>query len=487
MKQDFRTLFASSPAALTDNGDVAHTTTGSVLLDLWSGMCRSTKGALSESLATDLKTKLPLAWAEDRILTIRLLFFKRDCRGGAGERDIFEVGFGWLVDTYPSVALQLMEAIPEYGSWRDLTKLSGFNNDNIAAVFSMQLSKDKTAVQKSLAAKWAPGYKQNRSLADAIAKQLFPKSKDRQKQYRLLLSKLRTDLKVVERLQSLNQWSQIEYKGVPSLAMNRYRKAFAKHDLERWNQYNVALLEKTTTVNSKQLMPHEILQQPLHEQLTISQWSTMVADIKLRGTLRKAVAMADVSESMNGTPMDVAIALGILVSECSTMQDLMISFTEKPRFFNLKGCTLMQKVENVRREKGYNTDLRGAFRVLLDRAVEMRLLESEMPETLLVISDMQFDNDAVSGGWDSSTYTDVCRMYTKKGYKTPLIVFWNVNGRLSSMPVTMLDRGVITISGWSQSLLEHVMSGDVSNPMAFMKSVLNRPRYTKLTAGLVWP
>lgn len=470
--------------AVTQNGDPTNATTGTALLDIWSGITRDQHyRGLDPELRDRFMSLLAAAWQEDRVLTIRLIFFKRDCRGGAGERAIFLAGFQWLIDNWEPVAVQLMHRIPEYGSWRDLKHLD-LDRDHVAELFREQLERDDASESASLCAKWAPTRKSDPVLAGAIAQRLF--KREPQKRYRQLISRLRERLGVCERRQSLGQWDSINYSQVPSLAMNRYRSAFARRNPERWSEYMQHLANRTQKVNSTQLMPYEIIQQPLGAQLTISQWDNMVEDIRKRGTLDRAVAMSDVSGSMSGLPMDVAISLGILVSQCSSVRDAMISFTDEPRFFNLGGMTLSEKVGEIRQHVGYSTNLRAAFHVLLERTRELGMRADEVPHTLLIISDMQFDSGEISDGWDASTYEDIKRLYDQFGYQAPTMVFWNVNGQLNTMPVTMLDRGVITLSGWSQNLLELVMTGDVSDPLSFMKSVLNRPRYAVLTKDLVF-
>lgn len=475
----------TAPVTYTQNGDITNATTGTALLDIWSGITRNQHyRGLEPELEERLLKLVKQAWQDDAIMLIRLLFFKRDCRGGAGERAIFLAGFQWLINNHEPVAMQLLHLIPEYGSWRDLKQLD-VDVDHLAELFQTQLDKDSTGKSISLCAKWAPTPKTNKALSNAIARKLY-KGGEFQKRYRQLISRLREQLDVCERKQSLGKWDQIEYQKVPSLAMNRYRKVFARRDTERWNEYLGQLANREAKVNSTQLMPHEILRQPLGEQLTISQWDTMVEDVRKRGTLGRAVAMADVSGSMSGLPMDVAVALGILVSQCSSIKDALISFTDRPQFFYLRDKTLAEKVCEVQLHVGYNTNLRLAFEELLKKSRELGLTPEEAPQTLLIISDMEFDDGSVSRGWNGSTYEDIKKMYNQYEYQAPTMVFWNVNGRLGTMPVTQLDRGVITLSGWSQNLLELVMNGDVSDPLAFMKSVLNRPRYSAVTDGLVF-
>ena len=55
-----------------------------------------------------------------------LLFEKRDCRGGEGEKRIFEHYFWSLASHYPAHCLEMISLIPEYGCWKDMFELINY-------------------------------------------------------------------------------------------------------------------------------------------------------------------------------------------------------------------------------------------------------------------------------------------------------------------------------------------------------------------------
>jgi hypothetical protein len=487
----------ASASAVTTNGDLAHASVGSSILDFFSGVCRKDKklDAAMEARITEL---MPLCWAEDPLLTMKLLFYKRDCREGAGERRIFELGFNWVLEHHLFDAIINLEHVPEYGSWKDVEKLfSGPAASNAALMFAEQLERDNSALieagvdrsvaRVSLAAKWAPTLGGSADSKHGAAHQIARVMKlgaKWERTYRHMLRNLRDHLAVTEALMSAGKWDAIDFSKVPSLAMQRYRKAFERHTPEKWQAYIASLKRGETKVNSKQLMPHEIIStRHLHDPLTQHQWDAVVADVRSRGTLKNALAMCDVSGSMSGLPMDVSIALGVLVSEVSeAARDLVISFTEQPRFFDLKGLGLAEKVSRIQSEVGYNTNLRRAFEEILKRAADLKLEQSQMPDKLIIISDMQFDQAITCGGeaFQASTYEDVKRMYAQAGYRVPQVIFWNVRGASTAFPVTEADRGVCMVSGFSQNILNSVL-GDITNPRDIMLQTLNSERYSRVT------
>ena len=69
---------------LTENGAVAYKTTESDLLDLFAVI-----GALRKRPTTEVIEKFNRAFAEDKLLAMKMLFYARDIRNGLGERKIF--------------------------------------------------------------------------------------------------------------------------------------------------------------------------------------------------------------------------------------------------------------------------------------------------------------------------------------------------------------------------------------------------------------
>ncbi|GAY52564.1 hypothetical protein CUMW_142830 [Citrus unshiu] len=69
------------------------------------------------------------------------------------------------------------------------------------------------------------------------------------------------------------------------------------------------------------------------------QWSRMVEDMSKKGKLTNCLAVTDVSASMGGFPMELSIALGLLVSELSEepCKGKLITFSENPEIHLIQG------------------------------------------------------------------------------------------------------------------------------------------------------
>ena len=105
---------------LTENGAVTHKTSGSACLDLFA-----TVGALRRASDDEIVTRFVRAFAEDRDLAVKLLFFARDIRGGLGERRVFRVILKHLAHMAPATVRRNLPFVSEYGRFDDLLVLLG--------------------------------------------------------------------------------------------------------------------------------------------------------------------------------------------------------------------------------------------------------------------------------------------------------------------------------------------------------------------------
>ena len=127
-----------------------------------------------------------------------------------------------------------------------------------------------------------------------------------------------------------------------------------------------------------------------------------------------------------------------------------------------------------------NTDLQAVFRLILSTAVRNRVRQEELPETLYIISDMEFDSCA--RGADVTNFEDAVRLYRRYGYRLPRVVFWNVQSRSRQQPVRSNEQGVALVSGCTPRIFSQVMSGDM-DPYSNMMSVIGGERYEKIRAA----
>ena len=170
-------------------------------------------GAMRGMEKQRLLAKVSKAFNEDSLTTMKILFWARDVRGGAGERQIFRDCLLWLCDNHREVLHKNIHLLSEYGRWDDVLTLVGTQN-----CWDSALDVVKTALENedSLCAKWMP---RKGTKANIIRRYL----KLSPKVYRKLLVGLTN---VVETKMCAKDWSSIEYSKLPSLASSRYQKDF---------------------------------------------------------------------------------------------------------------------------------------------------------------------------------------------------------------------------------------------------------------------
>jgi hypothetical protein len=252
------------------------------------------------------------------------------------------------------------------------------------------------------------------------------------------------------------------------------RKSFQKHVPERYLEYMESLVKGETTIKSTGLQPHEIVSKVSHSALDETleaQWKDMIEKIKKSGGLNGVLSIVDVSGSMSGQPMDVAIALGLLASEVTVgpFHHKLVTFSATPTLQTVEGETLRDKVQFTQRMHWQtNTNFCAVFDLLLSHATMYSVSPDKMPKTLLCLSDMQFD---VADGSASkvTTFEGIKEKYKKAGYEMPLLVFWNLSsygakttGKFN-FPVSKHESGAVLLSGFSGELLKLFMNNNPSD------------------------
>jgi len=345
-------------------------------------------------------------------------------------------------------------------------------------------------VSISLAGKWAPSerghFDKTAQLAKRLARLLFPDAGARASVlYRRMLSTLRRQLLVVERLMCDGQWQCINFAAVPSKAHLILKKAFTRHQADRYAAFLGLVKSGGAKINTTGLQPHELVRPylqssgtPLDETSEL-QWTTVVAKLRESGSFRSCVSLVDVSGSMSCVAsgstrcLDVAVALGLLTSELTEppFKNRIITFHETPTWFNVTGDSLHERVRSIASAPwGGSTDIQAAFQLILDVAVSEKLAPNDLPKTLFIYSDMQFNSaDRDFAGSSATTFQNVQAMFKKAGYTAPSIVFWNLNGRSNNdFPVKVDTPGVALMSGFSGELLKIFMAGQDMAPLAVL-------------------
>lgn len=475
---------------ITDNGALAHKSTLNAVYDffaLGAAMRRNVSGAV------DLFAK---AWAENPELAIKALFYVRNVRGGQGERAIFRNCYVWLLDnvtTHQTAIKRLVNLIPSFGRWDDLFYILDAQKDRdfeaivYNTLIANQLKTDLKSEHPSLIGKWMYSINASSLISKRLGKKAAKLLNLSSAEYRKMLSILRKKIKIVESQMSANDWNAIEFENLPSGASLKYSRTFLRRE-ETKDRYEEYINSKETKINAATLYPYDIVRKVIQA----DDWKEKAALDKMwealpdyfDGVEKNILPVVDVSGSMYGgygtvDPIYVALSLGIYTAQrCKgEFYNHFITFSERPQLVKLQGDNIAAIVNNMEKaDWGYNTNLLAVFNLILKQAKAKRLSQEDLPETVVIISDMHIDagNDYHNVKTDMET---VHEAFEQLGYKTPHLVYWNVNAAIP----TILDNSdnVTCVSGCSPILFKAVCTGKTGKDL--MLEVLNSEEYNKIT------
>ena len=487
-------LKAATDFKLTENGAIAHSSTGSDLYDLFAF-----GGAYRNRTVEDCLTLFVKAFNENPTYAMKCLFYLRDVRGGQGERRFFREVVKYLAIHQPEVMKRNLQYIPEFGRWDDLYMFvdTPLMMDAFALI-KKQLALDVQCKTPSLLAKWLKSENTSSDESRMLGNLTRMYLKMSHKQYRKTLSILRERINVLERLMSAGRWDEIEFDKIPSKAGLVYKNAFARRDVIK-AKYEAFAKDTSTKVNAATLYPYEVVRKALNNFAYNGRWLSTDTDRAMinkywdnladyfNGATLNALAVVDTSGSMTCTyggdvrPIDVAISLGLYCAQKAQgpFHNHYISFASRPQMIDTTAPDFCQAVYNIYRTNLVdNTNLEAAFGLLLNTAITHHTPQSELPETLIIISDMEIDEARY--GWGRTLETPEATMETIKrswaaaGYKCPKLVYWNVNARNN----TILDKSadVSYVSGCSPVIFEQIMKGKTGYDL--MMDKLNDERYS---------
>lgn len=464
----------ASNYAVTENGALAHKTTRSAVYDMFA-----LGGAYRKRNDEDCILLFKNALEENETLALKCLFYLRDCRGGQGERRFFRVCYKWLAQKHADVARRNFELISEYGRYDDVIyALIGTPLENDALEFiKNQLALDLECKTPSLLAKWLPSENasavKTKKMGNIIREYLGMTHRE----YRKTLSILRERINLLERLMSANRWDEIEFDKIPSKAGLIYKNAFARRDIIA-KKYEAFAKSEDTKVNASTLYPYDVVHKAVEgtrgwgysfrdmsdtDRAMVEKYWENLPDY-LEGKPCKMMCVVDTSGSMTGSeasaPINVAIGLGMYCAERigGPFKNHYISFSSRPQLIKIEGVDFVDKVRRIYKTNlCENTDLVKTFRMLKEIALTAK--PEDIPETIVVISDMQIDCGSRFYGSNVATEMESMRReWEKAGLKMPKLVYWNVEARGAA---NFLDDGpnVTYVSGCSPVIFQQVISG----------------------------
>jgi hypothetical protein len=474
-----------------NNGDFCYDNTGNPLLEFFSkaGSLMQKKGSYYGNETTAVQLVRP-AWTYDKKRAMQLSMWLRDCRGGAGNRSGFRDVVAWIAKEDPAWIKANIKLIPEVGRWDDLIALFDTPCEDVA----LDLWKGAILDGDALACKWVPREKRNKEAYKKVRKAVGMKVPE----FRKYLS---SNTEVVETAMCNDSWYKINYNHVPSVAAARYTKAFDKHDGARYAQYK-SDLEKgvdengnEVKVNAGALFPHDCLR------TIYGGGSKEIADAQfealpdyMEGNETRVLPICDFSGSMSTVvsgsirAIDVSLSLGLYCSDRlgkdNPFYRKFVPFSNNNELLSWHDKKFSE-MANSATCRGYygSTDVKGALMKVLEAAKFFGATDDQIPNMLLIISDMQFD-DASDGGRsmycnggcsnaDQTAVESAMNEWEKAGYSRPKIVYWNTNGYTGS-PGNRAHSDIGLVSGFSPSVLKAVLGGEDFTPMGILDRAIEK-------------
>jgi len=451
----------------------------------------------------------------------RMVGQTRDIIDGKGEYKLaYMMVYTWS-KFYPELAKFALrcfvtldgEKVHQYGSWKDLKYFCDYckeqNKDANSPIinYAVELMNEQIASDYSnlmagynnisLAAKWAPrekssfGWLYNALATNYFGQSLATASNDVsvrkatlkcKTEYRKVLSALNKHIDTLQIKQCRKEWSHIDFNKVTSISLGKQRKAFLNikknGDIRypdsddritcavKFNEHIQKAVNGQSEMKGKRVGMADFTKQAIQlihsnsqveKDLLNSQWRD---NSKQNTALGKMIAMVDVSGSMDGEPMEVAIALGIRIAEKSLLGKRIMTFSSKPTWVNLESYTnFISQVEVVKRaEWGMNTNFNAALNLILDAIIQNKMSAEDVQDMVLIIlSDMQMDQGDKCD--KQVLYESMKAKYEAAGirvngvpYKPPHILFWNLRST-SGFPTLANQPNTSMMSGFSPSLL----------------------------------
>ena len=487
--------------SVTENGAIGYKTTKKPLLDM--NFRVSSYRNLSDS---DIINDFKKSYEEDKIHTLKWLFYCRDIREGLGERRTFKIIMKYLSTVDTEIVIKLLPLFPEYGRWDDLFCVVDTLFENVATLCKNTLTADLYAMKSnksvSLLAKWMPSENASNIETKKLAKRFIQYFNITPARYRKLLSKLRSYIDVTECKMSTNQWDKIDYNKVPSKANLIYNNAFLKHDRERREEFFNKIKEGTAKINSSVLYPYEIVHKYNSESFSNEELELLWKNLPdIVPDMSSTIVVADGSGSMYSTvgntkvtALEVANSLAIYCAErCKDeFKARYITFSAHPQLVDFSACnSLLEKLLlAMKYDEVSNTNIYAVFELILNTAISNHMKQEDLPSNILILSDMEFDTANKQNYYehfrslDNKLFEEIKAKYIAEGYKIPRLIFWNLCSRTNTVPVKENALGVTLVSGFSPNILKMVMS-DKLDPYSVLIDILDSERYEKVEKLLI--
>ena len=164
-----------------------------------------------------------------------------------------------------------------------------------------------------------------------------------------------------------------------------------------------------------------------------------------------------------------------------------MSFSSTPKFINFTRknprdnesieLTLREKISAVKATMGYTTDIKAAYRLILDFARKHNVVEEELPQ-FIVLTDEGFDVHILGGGYmrESEQIVNanfrtlmnwIDREFRNYNYsKATMMYFWNFSANNNGFQTQANRPNTSLLQGFSANSLKYALTGNLAAQVA---------------------
>lgn len=497
----------SSHDSMTENGALAHSTTGDLLLDYFQ-RCGTYRERDIEKVASDISA----IYGENPVLATMIVFYNRmvtrkvkgfaqseTVQKGQGNRDEFRKSLRYLALHHSNGFYKNLWLVPVVGVWKDLWHIDTINVFDRQHVLNLIKRGMECDYNKELLAKYLPRIRSNSNIKatthkniayhhalNRLARDVTQMMGWSEKQYRKFKSSGKAH---VFQQQITNQdYQNIDFNAIPGKALFQMTKQPSKNkqsfiDRHGLTDRYVQWIESKPVVKFTGY-PHDLYRAINFSTIDMNHVQRITANKQFDGLLEKTRAdgtsglnenvwvAIDTSGSMGwntidnkGTrPIDVCVSLGIYFSSLNegAFKDHVVMFDDNSYVKKLSGsfvdkCLQLQKTCAM---GGTN------FQSVIDEIVRVRrnnpqIPVEDYPTTLLVVSDMQFNSVSPIRSTDTITNQQAAqKKLTQVGLPPMRFIWWNLNVRSNTSQQAKLDdENVTLLSGFDPAIISIILGG----------------------------
>ena len=510
-------------SSFTENGAASYASIGNPLLDQF-GKAGTNRGRNLDDVFRDQAA----LWAHDPLNSVKFIFYLRmitrqtnttgdekteKVQRGQGARDESFKRLLWLAKYQPETFYKNLWLVPVVGSWKDLWVLmsmdKGLNRKRFFELIAEGIENPHT---KDLVKKYMPRIRavgkcktEWAKTANELAKEFAIFAGWTYRDYRIFKStgeahKFQTYM--CQGMYGKINWNTIPGKALLNLVSgnflknhnleNTYLEWVKKQPVAKFNGYVYELGKKANDYGG-------LARIPLVTKLTLDkQFDNLIKTAKSDdGGLKGNVWVClDTSGSMNigvnGTNLravEIAKSLAIYFAELNegAFHNNIISFDNTSHVFELGKGTFTEKWFGRMPNVGCGgTNFQGVIdEIIRVRRSHPEIPESDFPQTLLVVSDMQFNptggyswNSTAPSQRDVETNYEACvRKLREAGFSKEFLEGWKmiwwycVNRTTNDYPSNLDCPGTYMLSGFDGSVVSLILSGP-----AFVDEVTGKKR-----------